>query len=66
MEAYADRLDVDKIREAYELAVEAHADQQVENYRKMPPSMAEDARVILVGHGASGQGDRDPHLRVPR
>ena len=25
MEAYADRLDVDKIREAYELAAEAHA-----------------------------------------
>ncbi|HSW28740.1 MAG TPA: HD domain-containing protein, partial [Longimicrobiales bacterium] len=28
MEAYADRLDVDKIREAYELAVEAHAGQR--------------------------------------
>ncbi|MFQ5538350.1 MAG: RelA/SpoT family protein [Gemmatimonadota bacterium] len=28
LEAYADRLDVDKIREAYELAVEAHAGQR--------------------------------------
>ncbi|MEQ9398205.1 MAG: bifunctional (p)ppGpp synthetase/guanosine-3',5'-bis(diphosphate) 3'-pyrophosphohydrolase [Longimicrobiales bacterium] len=28
MEAYADRLDVDKVREAYELAVEAHAGQR--------------------------------------
>jgi len=28
MEAYADRLDVDKIREAYEAAVEAHAGQR--------------------------------------
>jgi len=28
MEAYADRLDVDKIREAYDLAVEAHSGQR--------------------------------------
>ena len=28
MEAYADRLDVDEIREAYEFAVEAHAGQR--------------------------------------
>ncbi|MHB1195158.1 MAG: HD domain-containing protein [Longimicrobiales bacterium] len=71
MEAYADRLDVDKIREAHDLAVEARfgkevstivdgvtklgkvrfnsaTEQQVENYRKMLLSMAEDARVILV------------------